>query len=148
MKYAEKFADVLAGENNGWASRMILVGRDARPCITCRIPTHFIDVCSEGHICSDECDKAFYDLIAAQEVYNEEDHDYDPIDSDENMKRAEVKENSKQMMICTTYSCNGAITAKEYAELEGCPWCGGKMMVEQSGKKRTLDYSSMTYYYE
>lgn len=32
-----------------------------RSCMHCRKPTYFIDVFSEGSICSDECEKAWYE---------------------------------------------------------------------------------------
>ena len=38
----------------------IMIGIDEKPCLTCGCPSKYIEVCSEGHVCSDECVSDFY----------------------------------------------------------------------------------------
>ena len=38
----------------------IMLGKDESICFICGSPTKFIEVCSEGHFCSDECVDKFY----------------------------------------------------------------------------------------
>jgi hypothetical protein len=33
---------------------------ELKSCMHCGKPTYFIEVCSEGRLCSDECEKAWY----------------------------------------------------------------------------------------
>lgn len=39
----------------------------SKPCMICGSPTFFIEICSEGYICSSECETYFYKLVEAQE---------------------------------------------------------------------------------
>lgn len=38
----------------------ILVGECKAPCIECKELTEFIEICSEAHFCSEECEKEWY----------------------------------------------------------------------------------------
>lgn len=38
----------------------IMVGSDPEKCRMCSESTEFIDICSEAHICSTECQEKFY----------------------------------------------------------------------------------------
>ena len=46
----------------------VLVSSVRGKCLTCGKPTNFVEVVSEGHFCSDECLKTFYDKW--EEYYN------------------------------------------------------------------------------
>lgn len=39
----------------------ILKAKDVKACMQCGCPTIYVEVCSEGHCCSDECKKAWYE---------------------------------------------------------------------------------------
>lgn len=45
----------------------VLVCEQTRPCIMCGEPTEFVEICSEGHFCSDECMDEFYERMAENE---------------------------------------------------------------------------------
>ena len=67
MKFADKFKDMkYLEEDEG-----ILRGKNPVPCTICKEPTIFIDLCSEGPFCSDECMAEFYQLYwKAEEKYH------------------------------------------------------------------------------
>ena len=37
-----------------------LIGNNEKPCLSCQKPTVFVEMCSHGHFCSDECTNTFY----------------------------------------------------------------------------------------
>ncbi|WP_346938249.1 hypothetical protein [uncultured Clostridium sp.] len=41
-------------------------------CMICGNPTPYIEVCSEGYLCSKECENYFYGLVQKQEEYCKE----------------------------------------------------------------------------
>lgn len=41
----------------------IMIGTEECGCLTCGIPTKYIEVCSEAHFCSDECVDKFYEQV-------------------------------------------------------------------------------------
>lgn len=45
----------------------VLVGKELRPCIMCGEPTKFVEICSEGCFCSDECMDRFYERLQENE---------------------------------------------------------------------------------
>ena len=42
-------------EGNKFARPDIMLTNKAEKCIVCEVPTRFVDICNEIHICSDEC---------------------------------------------------------------------------------------------
>lgn len=42
-----------------FAKSDIMLGKNEHPCMICKSPTKFIEVCSEGYFCSDECVRVF-----------------------------------------------------------------------------------------
>lgn len=40
-----------------------MIGTEECGCLTCGIPTKYIEVCSESHFCSDECVNKFYKQV-------------------------------------------------------------------------------------
>lgn len=58
MKFSDKYPNAKPGDIVG---DNFLVGFDTGSCIECGRITNFIDLDSEGYICSEECDKAWYD---------------------------------------------------------------------------------------
>jgi hypothetical protein len=56
MKFKDKFPNVKYME---MADNGHLVG-SLKPCLLCGEPTEFIEVCSEAHFCSEECENEFY----------------------------------------------------------------------------------------
>lgn len=69
MKFSYKFADMLAGENGGWANWDYLVMPVPQKCASCDSLTHFVDICSATHLCSEECEQTFYDKMYGTGVY-------------------------------------------------------------------------------
>jgi hypothetical protein len=61
MKYADKYPDMKPIHDE---RDLKIKGTDA-PCMHCKESTPYIDICYEGHVCSDECmeavDKAYYE---------------------------------------------------------------------------------------
>lgn len=45
----------------------LLKSEKEMPCMMCKENTKFIDYCCEGRLCSTECSKKFYDIVAKQE---------------------------------------------------------------------------------
>ena len=45
----------------------VLVCKEIKPCIMCGEPTNFVEICSEGRFCSDECMDKFYERLAENE---------------------------------------------------------------------------------
>ena len=56
MKFQDKFPNMKYLE----ADEGILKGKHPVPCGICGEPTIFIDLCSEGAFCSEECMEEFY----------------------------------------------------------------------------------------
>lgn len=44
-----------------YVKNSIMVGKNLKPCIYCGEPTEYIDVYSEGHVCSEECVDEWYE---------------------------------------------------------------------------------------
>lgn len=42
----------------------IMITAEEKPCLICKSPTKYIEVCSEAHLCSDECVKTFYKQVS------------------------------------------------------------------------------------
>ena len=61
MKFSEKYPNTKPGDVID--KDTLLVGKEEKPCQECGSPTRFIDYCSEGHFCSDECMHNFYDWL-------------------------------------------------------------------------------------
>lgn len=40
-----------------------IVSEVHKPCTWCKTPTNIVEVCSEGHFCSSECEDAFMDYL-------------------------------------------------------------------------------------
>lgn len=40
-----------------------IVSKEYKPCTWCKEPTNIVEVCSEGHFCSKECEDAFMDYL-------------------------------------------------------------------------------------
>lgn len=45
----------------------VLVCDDYKPCIMCGEPSSFVEICSEGRFCSDECLEEFYEEFSREE---------------------------------------------------------------------------------
>lgn len=56
----------LTKDNLGYefATPGVMKGSKKQACMHCGNLTEFIDVCSEGHICSDECMDAWYKMFS------------------------------------------------------------------------------------
>ena len=67
MKFKEKYSDI---KYMDMADNNHLVG-DKQGCLVCGDPTEFIEVCSESHFCSDECEEVFYKQVEDQEYHND-----------------------------------------------------------------------------
>ena len=59
MKYEDKYPNAHPGDICEFGNYIVSKKRDN--CYICGFLTNFVDVNSEAHICSEECDKAFYD---------------------------------------------------------------------------------------
>jgi hypothetical protein len=57
MDYQEKYPNAKPTE---MVENDILVSDKEEGCMVCRKPTRFIDVISEGYVCSPECKKEWY----------------------------------------------------------------------------------------
>ena len=53
----------------------VLIGRKEQACMVCGDPTRFIDLCSEGHLCSKECDIKWYDMFNQHSERSERQYD-------------------------------------------------------------------------
>lgn len=62
MKYKDKFPNV---KYMDMADNGHLVG-SLKPCLSCGELTEFIEVCSEAHFCSEECENEFYKMMNEQ----------------------------------------------------------------------------------
>lgn len=40
-----------------------IISKEYKPCTWCKKPTNIVEVCSEGHFCSKECEGAFMDYL-------------------------------------------------------------------------------------
>jgi hypothetical protein len=70
MKFKDKFPNAKHME---MADKGHLVGME-KGCLMCGEPTKFIEVCSEAHFCSEECEDIFYKMM------NEELEDLDKLE--------------------------------------------------------------------
>jgi hypothetical protein len=61
IRYEVALADEITGEELQ-IIRDVLIGRNESACMMCKEPTVFIDICSEGHICSEYCNNLFYEM--------------------------------------------------------------------------------------
>lgn len=57
-----KFTDKDVEERTG-----LLKSNKTQSCMICGSPTSYIEVCSEGYLCSKECENYFYGLVDEQE---------------------------------------------------------------------------------
>lgn len=71
MKFKDKYPSVKSGDKIDNHEDTLIVGEDRRPCLICKEPTEFVDFCSEGRFCSDECQRSFYDRLAQDQDYDE-----------------------------------------------------------------------------
>lgn len=60
MKFKDKYPNMkpIEDEEGG-----VIRGRKLEPCYTCGRLTEYIDICAEGHVCSEECMDIFYDRM-------------------------------------------------------------------------------------
>lgn len=65
MKFKDKYPNAIEGERYG---EEFIYSPIEKPCLECREPTHFVEICSEGHFCSDECLNKFYDWLNARQM--------------------------------------------------------------------------------
>lgn len=61
MKYIKKYANATEEElqRDGF-----IRGEKEHSCLMCGEPTPFVDICSEGHFCSDACYNKFYEELS------------------------------------------------------------------------------------
>lgn len=59
MKF-EEYPVTTDAQGFRWVKNGIMVGSTEWGCMTCGRPTKYIEICSEGHFCSDECVDKFY----------------------------------------------------------------------------------------
>jgi len=69
MKYSDKYKyaearDIIRDDH-------LLVSNKKQGCMICHHPTKFIDYLSEGYLCSEECNEAFYKIVEDQMEYDE-----------------------------------------------------------------------------
>lgn len=62
MKFDVKFKERITGVPLQLIDAFMISSR-SEPCMICKEPTVFIDYCSEGRLCSDECDSVFYSKV-------------------------------------------------------------------------------------
>ena len=55
LKYPNQKVGDLANEDD------MILGRNELPCVICDEPTRFVNICSEGRFCSEECLRKFWD---------------------------------------------------------------------------------------
>ncbi len=77
MKFKNKYPNAIEGQHYGDFGDFIYSPIE-KPCLECKEPTHFVDIFSEGHFCSDECANMFYtrmniiqQMEAEDEVFSE-----------------------------------------------------------------------------
>lgn len=43
-------------------NKTYMISKEPKPCLICKTPTCNIDICSETHFCSEECENKFYEI--------------------------------------------------------------------------------------
>ena len=68
MKYEDKYPEAKPGEI--YESGNYIVSKHRDNCYICGSLTRFVDMNSEAHICSEECDETFYNEMFRQALKN------------------------------------------------------------------------------
>lgn len=67
MKFSDYTIKKKSPNGTVFVTDSIIVVQTEQPCMVCGRLTKYLDICSEQHFCSDDCETVFNNLVARQE---------------------------------------------------------------------------------